>query len=646
MARLIPNQVLPGRPVAFSRVFRLCKSLPDTYTVWQRVGRAGINELLVFFEEKRMLQLTVSDISPQELRDYVQRELFGDEAHPFEQRRAALASANPLSILAFPLLRQAGIDRLELDDWETLNREDLRPEMFEAAVQERLSDELNDTEVADVRRRFCPEVVIPNSLSVRPLIDRNVKAGLSNLLLDLDQETILKTDLHLDPDSESIASALNVRLVTGVAGSGKSLLVLYRLRLLRSLLGKDKRMLVLTHNRALIRDLESRYLILSSGDREVEFKTFLAWCHDNWPDGFPAQGPISNAGRMQIARECVRDKLADTVIKPERLLEEIDWCKDSFSTRQEYMTADRAGRGFRLTDSMRERVYAAILQYQEALEKTGRIDWGDVPRRLWQRVQSGDAVLPEYDAVFVDEAQFFAPYWFTLLKQSLKPRHGHLFIVADPTQGFLKRRQSWAALGIEVRGRSQRLERSYRTTQSIMTFANLLYRDRSPDDAEAILAPDLSGMPPGVMPTVIPLSSPQDEQSRAVNEIKDMIERGTRPENLLVIHADASGVKPLINRLNQEFGKDTAADPRHSRDRKLVRVCSLDASTGLESAVVFLLGIHKLYEKEQSLYLTEEERTALIRTNTRKLYMAITRTGQRLVITYVGVLPKVFDGLS
>lgn len=52
------------------------------------------------------------------------------------------------------------------------------------------------------------------------------------------------------------------------------------------------------------------------------------------------------------------------------------------------------------------------------------------------------------------------------------------------------------------------------------------------------------------------------------------------------------------------------------------------------------MGAHELYEQEQSIRLADEERAELIRDTTRKLYMAITRAGQRLVITYVGPLPE------
>jgi ATP-dependent exoDNAse (exonuclease V) beta subunit len=49
-----------------------------------------------------------------------------------------------------------------------------------------------------------------------------------------------------------------------------------------------------------------------------------------------------------------------------------------------------------------------------------------------------------------------------------------------------------------------------------------------------------------------------------------------------------------------------------------------------------VVGLHKLLESELSLRLKDEERATLVRDNTRKLYMAMTRAGQRLVMTCVG----------
>jgi superfamily I DNA/RNA helicase len=88
------------------------------------------------------------------------------------------------------------------------------------------------------------------------------------------------------------------------------------------------------------------------------------------------------------------------------------------------------------------------------------------------------------------------------------------------------------------------------------------------------------------------------------------------------------------------FGSEAAVDPTQAPPEDQIRVCSLNAATGLESPIVFLLGVRDLYEREQSIRLSDEERLELMRDNTRKLYMACTRAGQRLVLTYVGPVPE------
>jgi len=57
------------------------------------------------------------------------------------------------------------------------------------------------------------------------------------------------------------------------------------------------------------------------------------------------------------------------------------------------------------------------------------------------------------------------------------------------------------------------------------------------------------------------------------------------------------------------------------------------------------VGLRELFEKEQSLRLSDDEREAMILNNTRKLYMAITRAVQRLVFTYPGNNNNVLDEL-
>jgi len=482
-------------------------------------------------------------------------------------------------------------------------------------------------------------------MTVRPEIQRRVEAGLTEYLLDYDQEKAVKSDLDLSNEDMPLLSDFRLNIINGVAGSGKTLILIYRLRLLYNIY-PQKRYLVLTHNRPLNYDMQSRFARLNGGKlpENIEWFTFNGWCYHYWPrEREKWIEPIRIKYREQIADEIRKRYLQDMSISTAMFLSEIDWIKDQLPMSQEaYLQMERRGRGFGLTVEQRRRVYEAFLAYQQKLAEQGILDWGEVPQKMWQYLENGVVMPPYYDVVMIDEAQFFAPLWMHIVKKLLKPGNSHLFIVADPTQGFLGRGGSWKSLGLQARGRTHTLRKSYRTTFEILQFATLFYRFRlGEDDEEGILAPDLLNMPNGVLPEILLMPSPQDEIVRVANEVKEFVARGLPKKHLLLLHTSQQGVNALINAINSRLGKDAARDAKSDYPGDYVRVTTLNAGAGLESPIVFLVGLRDLFEQEQSLRLSDEEREMLIKDNTRKLYMAITRAGQRLVLTHVGELPEV-----
>ena len=63
----------------------------------------------------------------------------------------------------------------------------------------------------------------------------------------------------------------------------------------------------------------------------------------------------------------------------------------------------------------------------------------------------------------------------------------------------------------------------------------------------------------------------------------------------------------------------------------------MQSGTGLEAPIVFLAGLHQLFEKEQSVRLSDEERETLVLENTRKVSMVATCASQQQQL--VGVDP-------
>ena len=150
-------------------------------------------------------------------------------------------------------------------------------------------------------------------------------------------------------------------------------------------------------------------------------------------------------------------------------------------------------------------------------------------------------------------------------------------------------------------------------------------------------------MPPGSPPQIVSLTSPQDEISRVANEIAALVGEGAARRDILVLHANARGSEQVIEAIDQKLGRGAVLDPKDSHPGNYVRVTTINAGTGLEAPLVFLMGLHQLFEEENSIRLSEADRIELVLNNTRKIYMAATRAGQRLVMTFVGRAP---DGIK
>ena len=65
-----------------------------------------------------------------------------------------------------------------------------------------------------------------------------------------------------------------------------------------------------------------------------------------------------------------------------------------------------------------------------------------------------------------------------------------------------------------------------------------------------------------------------------------------------------------------------------AKDRSKMRVTTIGACTGIESPVVVLVGLDRLLEAEESLGMDAIEREDLVRQNTKKIFVAITRASQ------------------
>jgi superfamily I DNA/RNA helicase len=666
MARLLPSKRIGTISPETAKVLHALSRIPgDEYLVWTSlpVTESARPELMLLHEERSCWLISISAVSEFRIESAVQGALFSpdqdslvhasdlgvaerrllDDFYTLVLEEAGIADPSRISVhkvIAFPNAPQALLDQVAelggISGFVLWGREMIRSDALMAEIAAVERGLLPARLVHCLRRRFTPESVIPEAFvpRVERTASRRLTPELRGFLLDLDQEWLVKDDL-LSPEAVSALENFRLRLVTGVAGSGKSLVLLYR-AMLQAKFNPGARILVLTHNRPLHGELQERFRRLCPNAR-IEWNTYFKWC-------WRLQGP------MQVVSQRDRETLVDNLSHDDKrlarlpvafLLSEIDWMQDNAITRRaRYLGAVRTGRKRPLSDEQRQALFELFEKYEAELDRRRMHDWNGVALELWRKVKLGYLTPPQYEFVFVDEAQFFAPTWFGVLKRAVRAGVGQLFLAADPTQGFLKRRQSWITSGLDVRGRAVRLRRSYRNTRAILEFAARFYRTRLPEEDEDINLPDardLALLEPGPAPELLQVTAGFDEILRVRNEIIAAIEKGANPEHFLVIHAEWAMARTLVSLFSKSLEGRVPARLLGNRDpaaHGALKIVALNAATGLESPIVFLCGIDSLFEQEDRIGLDASEREELIRDNTRRIYMGMTRACQRLVVAY------------
>jgi hypothetical protein len=668
MSRVFPDPLVGQVSPGVLRVHRALKAIPgEEFTVWMALplpSEMARPEFFIVHEQRAAVLMAVSSASSNDAVEAAHGGLFTTETDAggfaaVERRvvrdflvqatgRKDARAEGVFGLVAFPDVDHATLETIFPDNPHEgiyfLGREYLKAEPLADCLRQFAGH--GEAEIDVLRSCFAPESVLPPQFSMRSRVNRNVEASLTHRLLDYDQEAWAKHKLRLAGDAAEVAEEApaygSASLVTGVAGSGKSLVLLFR-ACTQARLDPASHSLVLTHNRALRHELEARFGDLGRPPN-VDWETFSSWA---WTSLARTGNPlkmIEYAERDELIKEAALTVWNHfTPRRIEFLREEFDWMQDrDIRALATYLTVERSGRGVRLTADSRRLVFTAYENYRRKIDPLGE-DWSGLGARFWRAMEQGEITPKTYDFIYVDEAQFFAPVWFQCIKRALRPGSGRLLLAADPTQGFLKRRASWAAAGLDMRGRSTRLRCSYRNTRPILEFARDFYRARLTDDeSEEVNLPEdneLESAPSGTCPQFELVTSRQDEIARVVNEIYAFLESGGSAEDVLVLVAEGRAASGVREALIGKLGVDRVTNAREPHQANRVRVCTVDAATGLEAPIVFILGAAALLGAEEDLQLNAEQRQELTRDNTRRLYMAFTRAGVRLVITWVGPLP-------
>jgi len=496
-----------------------------------------------------------------------------------------------------------------------------------------------------------PESKIPKACTPRRDYHRNNAEVLNHYFLDYEQEQITKLDLILPEKQAETVKDYAVRIVNGVAGSGKTLIVINRALMLCRLFPK-KRILLLIHNRGITSEIKYKITKYWNGiPNNLDVMTFYSWCRKQW---------LQVMGKTKLFIEfrdqpiidkiqASRMNMAGLKISDAQLFAELSYI-DNYLIKDldAYLEVVRTGRGFALQNSERRIVWAIYESLSPQLSYPNTVFAPKMARDIYYRPEVSEIKqdLLKYDYIIADEAQFFAPSWFELVKDSLM-ESGQLFLCADPNQGFLKSRLSWKSVGLEVRGRTRKLRRSYRTTYEILQAANIYLRTHAKEDPEDYLTPEYDNMPHGARPALIYSDTNTDMLDQLISEIERIVvERIVPIEDILILYTGRIYRTTLLKRLKAVVGEKSiwcykqSNTPPNGYEKDYLRVSRLEAATGLEAATVFILGIDAITTAHLNMSLNEDEKKETQTESAKKLYMAMTRASQKLIMLSTEKVPN------
>ncbi|MFL7866367.1 UvrD-helicase domain-containing protein [Vibrio cincinnatiensis] len=502
-----------------------------------------------------------------------------------------------------------------------------------------------------VKKTLFPESAIHSQCTTRRSVSRvDNTASLQQFFLDYDQELATRFDMLEQADvSEESQDDFSVRLINGVAGSGKTLILINR-AIAFCKKHPDKKALLVIHNKPVTSDIKHRFEEWLGGvPSNLKIETFHQFAlnqqkkvSNNWRltplFGDKAIEPL----RAQIFCD-TNESYTQLKLTDGQIWSELEYINEYLiKDEDEYLEYERQGRGFALQKSQRMHIW----KLYEMVVQTMSSPKGYLPslyvKDLALREDSNG--LEKFDHILVDEAQFFAPSWLQLVKMSLIS-NGAIFLCADPNQGFLKSRLSWKSVGFNVRGRTKRLNYSYRTTYEIMVAANALIEGIE-DDADDFVKPDLERMERGVKPQIIYSHTLQDEKIRFLNELSECCRTDDIPlQQVMVLCSGSYSPWSLKRDIENTLGKGTVVNCNDWKDIKdniggKIRLMSINSCTGMESGVTFVLGAGELMNQAKNIDLDDTERELAHKESLRKLYVSMTRAGQRLVLFSTEKLPE------
>ena len=325
------------------------------------------------------------------------------------------------------------------------------------------------------------------------------------------------------------------------------------------------------------------------------------------------------------------------------------------TTLKQYLRVRRPGRGVALDRSKRAAVWKAMERYRDRNADLGVTSFDEqlALAAAWLDYKAALGTPRPFRHVLVDEAQDLTPAHLQLLRALVEPGPDDLFLAEDSHQRIYGKKITLSHYGIQVRGRSRRLTRNYRTTRQNLDIAFGILGPGTYEDMEG-QAEEHHYVSPrsGPEPLLLHATDRADELSKAAELLTVWLEQDrdsedSAPETIAILVRDRYQRDAVVNGLAQH-GIEVRAVDREAAGRGRPVVMTMHRAKGLEFRKVLLFDVSKNAiprSLRDQQYSDADRDDALLRERSL-LYVAATRARDQLAISWSGEASPLITALA
>ncbi|NWG75486.1 MAG: AAA family ATPase [Rubrivivax sp.] len=328
--------------------------------------------------------------------------------------------------------------------------------------------------------------------------------------------------------------------------------------------------------------------------------------------------------------EVVQTLNARRVYANDYLRQEFDYIRSSFAPEERagYLDMERSGRIVPLDERFRRLVLKGLEGWEKKMGHVGVIDDMGIVAALHRHIGK---LKPLYRAALVDEVQDLGTLELGIVRALVSPGENDLFLCGDSAQTIYTKSGDLKLAGIDVVGRSVRLNQNYRNSRQILTAAH------------AVLTRALEAMPKGAIdievlepefanfsspkPLLLSAGSLREEIEYALNFLDDHAQ--SRPSNQRHCLVFCGYGQAALEVIGQQLRVPVLAADTDLGNGRLF-VSDLEQTKGFEFDAVVVVNCSAAVMPHPDLPPEESFRDLC------RLYVAMTRAKTQLVLSYSG----------